>query len=372
MPGPPDSSPATILECLRAFYAGATHPSLGAVMLLIGFNLTWMICAVLFITPDAMTGALPRYLAKGPKDLNAFVTGIAMRMSVHPKELPLVAVIGSSAAREAFDADDIQEELLVAGLPRIPVYNCGTGRQSICDSITIADQLPMDASGVVIFGIGPSPLSDNPGLLDVAVRTPRFGLRSERLESLAIADGIETSKPSGIYALDQVGFLAPRLAGAGYHLLTGTPHTMPKHRSLNRPPRSEEAARAHCLHVVGRLSQFEANKEWNLGLIRELIAVVKARPGLTLVLIEHPMNPDFIRDFLPTGLLEQFRTHLTELASEQGVPILPLEIPGGPTPEMFYDWCHLSDREAIRGTSQALARRLAELLKNDSPKGTRR
>lgn len=346
----------------NAFLHGATRPSKLSVCVMVAVVLTLLITAAVTVTPAGMAGTLPGYLASWRNDYDAFVTGHALRMAQDSTDAPVLVLLCASAGREAFDRTDLQETLSENGLPETRVYNCGTARQGLVDSIMIADNIPMDTHGVVVLSIGPARFAESKDTLEQAIRSPRLGLHSDALARLAGEQGLAVGRPSGLYVWDHLRFLAPRLRHIPTRLLRNRPLVVAEHRYLRRAPRSPTKAREHSERVAERLSHYDENKAWNEKLLLELVAVVRARPGLQFALIEHPINPDFLRTYMPDGLMSEFRESLRTLAAANDIPILPLEYPEGATAEIFHDWCHLRDREAIRSISRSLGQRVADML----------
>jgi hypothetical protein len=370
MESKPEGAPK-LRRVLQAFLDGAVRPNRPAALLVLSLNLVLFGTISLLITPRAMRGSLPRYLAQSPIDYDAFATGLAHRLTRPPRDRPVLVVVGGSATREGLDSDDIEEVLRGGFAVKAEVHNVATGRQPLTDSIGIVDRLPRTARGVVVLGVDPEMMTSSFRLYEESLGRPRLGFRSDRVEEIALRLGIETPPRLGIYALDNLPYLISRARYGVRHGLRGKPLRRRPHNYLGVPPLTEKKWRFRGSRVARRFGEYDRNVELNTGLLRDMVETVRRRPGMKLVLLAPPVNPRFVREFWPPGLGERHGRILADLARAPHVSFLRTSDLAELSADDFWDWCHLRDRVAIRRCGEGVAAQVAPLLRAVMEDGTR-
>ena len=120
----------TTTSLLAQFIRAAIQPSAPALLGTVGITAVLFALCVVFITPDFMMNGGARYVAAGPTDDYAFVSGDAMRLRQAGPQPLAVALFGASPLREAVSSDDDLKTMLSAGLDR-PTAIYGPARRLV-------------------------------------------------------------------------------------------------------------------------------------------------------------------------------------------------------------------------------------------------
>jgi len=350
----------------REFLQAATRPSRYALLTIVLLNVIFLSAILLLVTPSRMATSLPAYLA-GSGTFDEHVTGAALRLAGEKPGQTLVVTLGASAIREALDASDLEEALKKRmtkkrGIKKVTAYNLATGRQSLYDSIALAEKIPIGSAGVVLLSMGPSRLTRPPSELEQATLAPRLGFRSDAVEALARARGIDIPPRFGVYPIDNMRFLAPRLTTLAYRLVIAGPQPRRAHMYLQRPPQRGKQWLRTGRKIAKRFQEYGTNAAHNFDLVNQLVALIRGRTKMTVALIDHPANPRFLREFAPEGFIERHRRLVTEAANHLKTPYLSLNELADLEESEFYDWCHLRDPIAIQRCADAIAEKIAPLL----------
>jgi hypothetical protein len=354
-------------RALREFVAGATRPSRYAVITILLLNVSFISAFIVFVTPENMSSFLPSYLAtSGSFDEHA--TGAAFRLEKEDSGRLLVVALGASAIREALDGEDLNAEFERRLARPVSVYGLATGSQSLYDSIAFAERIPSGSRGIVVLGMGPSRLTKPKSHLEEIIKAPRLGFRSDAVEEMARSSGIEVPGRTGLYPVDNIRFFAPRLTTLALRLVGNNPQSRRAHLYLEHPALGGKQWLKSSRGIAKRLERYEENARHNLELIDRLVAVVKARTRMEVVIVEHPLNPRFVREFATTEFVERHLQLVEAAARRLGIQHLDLNRLAGFGEPEFYDWCHLRNRAAIQRCATEVARGVARRLAESGPK----
>jgi hypothetical protein len=187
-------------------------------------------------------------------------------------------------------------------------------------------------------------------------------MRLEIIDEMARDQGLEVPLRVGNYALDNVRFFAPRIKFLAYRGVTRRPLVYRQHWYLNRPQQAGKGWLDFNTKVAGRLAGYDENVSHNLSLFGKLISDIRERTRLKIVLVEHPINPKFVREFMSPDLVQRYSAHMSSLAVRLDLPVIDMVDAARLEEEEFYDWCHLRDRDAIARCAAAVADETIPLL----------
>jgi hypothetical protein len=360
MPGPTAAKPPlgpAVGGPLADFLAGLVRPSaiaLGVASLVV-LVATGALLAIL--VPSRLTHGLDRYLFGVGDDEYVQVTMDVLRLRSRSSGAPLVAIVGASVGMGAILERDLARVLRSEMAPDVEVREFATARQTLWESAAIIEMIPRGTAGALILEVGPSRFTRTADDLDSLYRRPRLGFRSALLDRAARRAGFRPPPLTGIYALDNRLFIAPRLPTALRNVIKdrlGLPLPTYRYRYPNRVAEAD-LWNEIATRVSDRFVDYQKLMRSNLPVLDSLIALVRARTRMTVVVLEHPMNPRFVRDWLGPSLYRYHRSQLRRFAATRGVAYLELQPALDFAESDFYDWAHLKTAAIARRFTQALA-----------------
>lgn len=362
-PGPRWAAPAPEPPgAWRAFLHGLLRPSPLAIGLAILLNVVTFAVLTVVLTPGFLATHNAGILADGPTDYDAFVTAHTLALQRSETSEPLLVLLGGSTVRASLLESDITEGLRNGGHGDVRLVKLCTSRQSLWETLALAEYLPSGARGVVVIGTGPTLFSlDEQELKDLASH-PRLGLRSATLDEEFHRRGLPVGARSGIYFFDNAAYLLPRL-----HVLLGSwargrPTRYVDSRYVGMAPARPAVWQSVARRVDARMERIDANQEASQRVLVRVLATIRERTDLRVILVESPVNPRFLTEFGRHGLVARHRQRMREFAREQGVDYLVLGEAVQLPPGDFFDWAHLRDRDAIRRCADAVLRSVRALL----------
>jgi hypothetical protein len=356
MPQPGD--PRQPSSTWREFWTGLTRPSWSALGLTLAVAVLLFLLAARLVTPGLVSEA-GRYLAEDGADDYAFATAHAIDLAEASPQRPTIVVVGASCTRDGLLREGEFADLVggYAGTP-VKVVNLTTGGQTLWESAALLDQLAPDFQGVVVVGVSPVLMRRSPAVLAQIVAQPRLGIVSDVLDAEAERLGIPVPPRIGVYLWDQRPFLLGRVRALARNLMNG-PVRPQRHQALGRRPLDPRALRERVTELWANLDVTGANFERHLATLGRVLDSLQVHPGVRVVIAEAPASRSF-RAVLARGYEEHVR-QMRAFGRERRVPYW--NVTDAVREGDYYDYCHLRTSEGQRRFTDALARRLAPMLR---------
>ncbi len=280
----------------------------------------------------------------------------------NPPTRPTVLVLGSSAIRNCVDVALLEESLAGVGDDGVEVVGLCSGGQPIAISHGILEHVPDDLRGVVLLGVGIRQFS-TPARVDALLgQEPRLGLRAEAIDAAIRDAGAVPRNRAGLYAWDNRTFIVPRL-------MTGLPRNL-FHRSepfiamprRGRKPHGERRYAETLDRMRDWLAGYADNADRTAQQLDHVAAHLAARDGLTLVMIESPINPALLQEPGIAARSDDCRKRLDAIAARHGAPFLRMHETAALLESDFLDATHLRTPES----SARYTERVADVLTRSS------
>lgn len=345
---------------LTSFLRGLTSPSAWSVLSML-LTLALMAGAAIFLLPRMMRSDQAVLLADNPADHQLFVTAMLYRLEESDPR-PLVAIVGASVTRSSFGASEAIEAALRERTGRdYQVVNLSTGRQSLLDHMQIIDLLPRDRPVTVVLGLGPSRLTRDLQDYAVALAQPRLGISAAGFDRALRELGLPAPRQTGIAVLDHADFYLARHRNIARNIAKfalGRTIAQNEAEYLGRSLDPEQFAE----HSALVLSRFGRDAAISRTLLDRLLDQVSARRNLSLVLVEHPINPRFIDGYLGRRRYQAHLDYMRRTAAAHGVPYWTLGLDARLAPDSYYDWAHIRSAAAQTRLRTLLADRLSATI----------
>lgn len=95
-----------------------------------------------------------------------------------------------------------------------------------------------------------------------------------------------------------------------------------------------------------RWANYNRKFAFNADLLTLIIRRVNSNPRWEMVLIEHPLNPAFIDEFLGWERYGNFLERMETISTEERVPFWRLHVEAQLTSEDYFDWAHVNNDQA--------------------------
>ena len=344
---------------LREYWAGATQPSLAALLTCLLVILLGTTGLNLFI-PKLMASEKHRYFAKNGNDVDVFTTGNALALANRSVNSPAVVILGASAIRNAIMTEKIEELLERDTGARINVFDLTTSRQTFWDAAALADMIPKSSKGIAVIGVGANRLTFDPSYLAELVREPRLACCSVMFDQEARLAGIPPRSLTGVYLWDNRKFFLARSNYTIKNLITGPPNRF--HRYLGKKPKAQREWQDHNQRVMDRFKHYAQQAEENLAVISRIVERLRTKTSMSVVLLEPPMNQKFVREYMGEDRQNRYQTRIRRFAQEHDLLYWDLNDKAKLTESDYYDWCHLRLRDAVARYTTTLANNLSALL----------
>jgi hypothetical protein len=352
-------------EGSAAFLASLTVPSGLSVVVMLGVAAGLLLAFVVFVQWAAQTGRSDLF-ATDMADHPAFLVADLTRLSDHPDDPPVLAIIGASVTRASFGTTaEIAEAFRERTGQVVEVVNLCSGRQPIPFHLALVENLPRNRPVTVVLGIGPSRFTFDRSSLQDLYDGDYLPISGPEENALMHEVGIDPGSASGIAVMEDGVFYAGRATSLAKNLagilLQG--HSVKQHEELyiGRPKVSDATFRNHSEVVAARFENAEENIAMNRQLLAQLVDLVKSRPNLRLVLYEDPMNPDFIANYLGAERYDEYLAYMRGFAESKDLPYWTFSRDLGLGREAFYDWAHISSNDAQVALRAGLIDHLAEM-----------
>ena len=303
--------------------------------------------------------------AMSPFDSDAFVTSELEAMKDEPTDKPLLAIAGASVTYSSFGTEEeIQRDFRKATGIDVDVALLSSGRIPISSANMILDRLPKNRPVIAVLGIGPSRFTMDRTEVESPYRTTRFGITSPADQAIRKDLGVNTRTPTGFVAIDQGGFYIARL-GAFVRNLALT--VVRGHGMVRNDERyigltaSDKFLELRAQAVVSRFENAEANWNLNARLLERAIRLAQSRKNITLVMVEHPINPDFVANQLGQDRYAAHLAKMDALARRNNVTYWKLGYDLKLDRTNFYDWAHISSEEGQGRLRRLLVQRIGKL-----------
>ena len=340
------------------FREGLSRPSGPALALALAVPLAGFLACALAITPEAFVRLHPFFAAE-PKDSDVFLSARALGLaSESVSDQPSIVILGGSSLMSVVDPDRLEgavEAATDAPARAVSLMNLG---QSMLDTICLTDVVPAQLSGVIVVGTSLVEISRGlgaPGPDDPPLGS-RFAFDSPTRDEHARSLGLEEPLRTGNFFWDHRSFFLPRLGALARNLLWRGPveqKPRPWQELEGQQPLAERQVMGERLRRLAELG-YPARSEESLRLLGERLDRLRAR-GLRILLLEAPLAPLIVEEFLGRGFLEEHRRRMRSFAAERGFEYLDLAPDAGLTDADFFDHTHVFRAAAQQRFTDCLA-----------------
>jgi hypothetical protein len=245
----------------------------------------------------------------------------------------------------------------------VDVVNLCSSRQPILSHLALIENLPRNRPVTVILGLGPARFTSDRAHLQNLYDGDYLPLSGPAEQALAREIGLDPGRATGIALIDDRIFYTGRIRALvknlGRILLRGSPVQQDEKQYIGKRMVSAEAFNTLSALLAARFDNAEMTIAMNRNLLARTVAFAKTCPNLRLVLVEHPINPNFLADHLGQTRYDDHLAFMRRFAEAEGLPYWTLGNDLGLGEEAFYDWAHIASEEAQSALRMALADRLA-------------
>ena len=111
-----------------------------------------------------------------------------------------------------------------------------------------------------------------------------------------------------------------------------------------------------------KLADYDQHADQQQELLDGVIKRLQQIPGVTVVLIESPLNPEFVGSWLTDGLYSDYLERIDALAATNNVAFCNLNSEAAYQAADFIDSYHLCSKDALARSRAALTTHLASAL----------
>lgn len=344
------------------FVRGLTNPSGMAVVTMI-LTVVALAVACLLGLSSLMRSDYAPLLADSPTDHQLFVTAEVEKLSTVDDDRPLLAIIGASVTRSSFGrTSEIEQSAKEIAGDDFQVINFASGRQNLLEHLIFIGRLPNDRKTTIVLGVGPSRFTVTKDGLAEVVLNLRYGADSELFRDEAERLGLKLRPDTGWLLVDHYNFYLPRLWSIPKNFLRFAVgrRIEQNEREYVGTRKPEHFFRTHSESVIERFGDSDEALALNKELLIRTLNYVADQPNLEIVLVEHPINPRFIDEFLGRDRYMEHIDFMKKISDEHGVAYWTLGLDAELGDENFNDWAHISSAEAQRQLRTMLITRLAE------------
>ena len=344
----------------RAFWQGASTPSLGVLAAIVTLAGAQFVAILLWLTPQRIADEGPGLWMNDPWDHSAYVTAEALRMERSDPETLGIAVLGSSSMRHVFeDHEAFRVRLAERFESPVQMHFLAAGGQSLWESELLLDHLPDGFRGAVVIGVHPGRAIYDPGALGEWLEQPRLGLEAESTRRLRDRFGLPQPEQTGFYFLDHMPFLAARRVAIARNLLTG-PQAYAKHGRRIDAPLSAEAVAMRDAGAPSLMKHWEEDGAAGARALQRLVERLSAA-GIEVIVAFSPLHPN-VEAHHPEAVA-RFRALMRESAVRAGASVLDFNTEAALAEDDFRDVFHLDTSGARARCEDALALELTDRLR---------
>lgn len=320
-----------------------------------------LVLSAVLLRPSALAGH--RWIVE-PIDDFAWLAGNLVRYQHASPEAFHVAIVGTSATREAISDDRLLEAELEAVMGRpVEVHLLVAGSLYPLEYLVVADHVPPEAPGLVVLEVSERNLGLEPRTWHWLANNPRLPLHSPAYrERVALAGFRARPMIPGLYLSEHLDFYAARIFSRvaqrfepiAYHLHAVDALASPSPQEWERMQANYE----HWLRV------YDTHQEQVLPIYQQLVGSIRERSHSSVAFLQAPRNPQFVqwvesRSQPAVVLRSRYQAQIEQLAGDLGVPCWDLVDAAGVAPEGFRDHAHIRDPASRERYTRALARAIA-------------
>ncbi len=344
------------------FRRGLVESSGSSLLLTLAVASTILILFFTLFVPIMVRDLDPGYWAANARDHDVFTTAKLLNLGTSEEPDLLLAIIGASVTRSSFGTE---EQIEAAFTDRygiaVDVENLSTSRQSLWEHLAILRMIAGHRPTIAIVGIGPIRFTADEARMREIVENPRVGIRLPGLDEQAAAMGVDPPRRTGLYAVDNWRFVIARLDSLAINLRRG-PLRQDEQPYLGREKKDRDEFNEHSRLVAARLDRFEANFDNNLAVLDTMQQQFGRREDLQLVFVEHPVNPDFVDQFMGRGDYADYLQRMQRWSKASGAHYWRIALDQEIGREHYYDWAHIRTAVAKARLRDDLIGRLEPLL----------
>ncbi len=345
------------LSILAAFLHGATTPSVLAVGGAAAVLLAWWLAALTLITPRLVGALPPELLLNNAGDDYAALTQEVFLQQRRAWEGPTVVLVGPSALREAISSPSSLAGKLtdLTGSP-VTVVDLHADDLNIWETGAVAEALPRGLEGVLVLTVSPSKLGQPLVALEKRATRPRLGWSSPLVEAEMVRARIDPPLRTGIYAVDNRGFLFARARRLPQRLWDPPELKIRRHR-WKRAANQQRLVRINAKNQRAKTKSYPTRGAANHEVLGRIVDTFQARSSARIVLLEAPARAD-LREVIGPAIWDAYRRDIQAFAkSRTGVRYLNLN--HQLEHDDFVDYLHVHDKKAEKRYTAALAKALA-------------
>ena len=342
----------------KAFLAGLAMPSSLSVAIMVATCSLCFLASVLYL-PVIFSKPVSKLFVSAT-DHYYYVTRELFDLKEQPTgEKPVFVIAGASVTQSSFGGTGKVSEALQEKFGKaFDVRLMTTGRQNLVEHFMIFDHLPQDRPVLAVLGVGPARFSWEKDQYLRTYDTHRFGTSSPAyLAQLARLDP-DFEQPSGHLLRDHLAFYVARTEDILTKLARaalGKAGGREQNQYVGRR-QSDAGYRGHAARVAGRLAGAENHSPLNHDLFRDLLAFVKQRGNIELVVMEHPIRPGFVEDFYNAEAYARHLAKMAQITREAGIRYVIADQETALGEDDFYDWAHIRTRSAQNQLRAAMLR----------------
>lgn len=318
---------------------------------------------LLYITPERILHLTPE-LATHDGDDDIFLTSTVLGLKKNTPAGQAVFLLGDSSIRDAVRKELLQKTLFDAGLD-YSVVDLRSGGQTILESLAIVDNIPETSAGIVVLGNSPRRLYLTSRMIDWAQKGSRRGFSSLAVDQYLSEYKHKSSRKTGIYGLDNFWFVVPRLVQNIYDR-DKQDFSHVEHRNEGfgvLPEHVLEEMEASYMSVIKK--PYKAYSE-DLGAGREVLRridrLVGKNQNLSLLMLETPLNPEFIDIRLGRNFYSEHIIDAASFYKENNMLYFNANDLVKFSSTDFIDVVHLSNTAAINRYTKIVANKLLAII----------
>jgi hypothetical protein len=339
----------------QQFYQGMVSHSKTSIWSAILFLFIASAVALTTVDEDFVYSDFHRYLASHAIDERLFVTERAYALFSSGNEHPKFVVLGGSASLVASSTPVINASLENYGYEH---YNLAWSRQSLLESLYLVSRLPEHSKGVILVGVGPSRVAIDRNALKNRITRHGGGLTSAPFDEAMRKHDFQPADKTGFFLIDNRKFLLARYRAVLKNLVFGAPQRA-VHAYFGATLQGNEAFDKIATRVDNRIAKgYQDSVDLNLELLGDIIALARSNTEMEVVLVEHPINPRFVSEYLGTEFYVAHKQRVSDFAAEHGVDYVDIAAEHLQE-ELYFDWTHLAFAAAADDYTTALLKELS-------------
>jgi len=326
--------------------------------LLCGFTYVWL------VSPKNIIKWTP-YLVTYNGDDDIFVTSSVLSIANSDSYQSKIVLLGDSSFREAFHEYKLGDTLAETGSP-FSIADLRTGGQTLLETLAIIDALPDTDNSLLIIGTSVRKFIVTDDAKEYALNGTRRGFTSVAVDNYLVDTGEDVRRKTGIYGIDNYHFLIPRFVDYIKRPLSEPIERIKYQSTISEKidPKAldlleEKFVRRIELTEKGYLEQIEIGKD-----IFQRIYKISKQKGYEVLVVETPLNPDFIHNTLGIDFYE-FYINSSAYYFENNFqsvyyhnPLIEFTVAS----DHFIDVNHLQNQKSIEGYSDSVGQKILQIV----------